>query len=60
MILASLSHLKKTIQGSDHTAIYEAVDELDKVTRDLAEKMINQALHEAIKRETVSTDSDKK
>jgi len=59
MILASLEHLKKTIKGSDHTAIYEAVDELDKVTRDLAEKMVNQALHEAIKREPASTESDK-
>ena len=49
MIRASVDHLKATLDESDYGVIREAIDELDKVTRDLAEKMVNRALHEALK-----------
>ena len=48
MILASVDHLKSTLDGNEHSAIREAIDELDKVTRDLAEKIVNRALHDAL------------
>jgi len=50
MIAAAVDYLKGTLEGSDHGTIRDAIDELDKVTRDLAEKMVNRALHEALKK----------
>ena len=52
MIAASVDRLEETLAGTDHGAIREAIDELDTVTRDLAEKMVNRALRQALKGNT--------
>lgn len=50
MIMAAVDRLQATFDGSDHGAVREAIDELDKITRDLAEKIMDHALQEAIVR----------
>ncbi len=54
MIASSMERLKKTMTDKDHGAIRDAIDHLDKVTHDVAEKILNRALHEAIKDTSVT------
>jgi molecular chaperone DnaK (HSP70) len=52
MILAAVERLQATFDGTDHGPVREAIDELDKITRDLAEKIMDRALQDALKRDT--------
>ena len=54
MILAAVDHLQETLKGADHGVVRAAIDDVDKVTRDLAEKIVNRALHEALKNAEIS------
>ncbi len=52
MILATVERLQAAFDGPDHGPVREAIDELDKITRDLAEKIMDRALQDALKRDT--------
>jgi Fe-S protein assembly chaperone HscA len=55
MILAAVARLKTTCDGTDHGRVRDAIEELDTITRELAEKILDHELQDALKRATGQT-----
>ncbi|MFC1475905.1 Fe-S protein assembly chaperone HscA [Candidatus Zixiibacteriota bacterium] len=54
MILAAVERLQATFAGTDHGPVREEIDELDKITRELAEKIMDRELQDALKRQATT------